>query len=481
MKYKTALITGDFNVIHPGYLRLFVFAKGLANILRVGIFSDDLLKKETLYDENARLENVLANSFVDEAQIINENLKKFILRTKPDIIIKGKEHENNINPEAEWIKDYGGNLIFSSGDMIQSPEDFNKINVKNLPLYFSKTDLNFFQKRSIKVNSLIKKCEAFNNLKICVIGDLIIDKYIDCQALGMSREDPTLVVSPINEKMFIGGAGIVASHAAAFGAKVDFYSVVGDDDEATFARSYLDKHLVNNQMLIDKSRPTTLKTRFRAEQKTLLRVSKVFQNSISHKLQNEIFNKIYENISKYELFVFSDFNYGCLPTPLVERLTDLLLNKNIFTVADSQTSSQVGDVSRFKNISLLCSTEHEARVALQDMESGLGVLIEKLQSTANPKNIILKLGSEGILLNDFNCDNRAILDRLKSFNKAPVDVSGAGDSLMMIAGMCMAKKGTIFEASVLGSLAAAIQISREGNIPVNKGMLLNAIRTISKK
>ena len=81
-------------------------------------------------------------------------------------------------------------------------------------------------------------------------------------------------------------------------------------------------------------------------------------------------------------------------------------------------------------------------------------------------------------MNNFNKDKRAVLDRLPSFNETPVDVSGAGDSLMMIAGMCLSKGGTIFEAGILGSLAAAIQISREGNIPLNKEILLRTIQKI---
>ena len=77
---------------------------------------------------------------------------------------------------------------------------------------------------------LINIINQFKFLEICVIGDLIIDEYITCQALGMSQEDPTIVISPIDSRKFVGGAGIVAAHASGHGAISSLISVTGEDD-----------------------------------------------------------------------------------------------------------------------------------------------------------------------------------------------------------------------------------------------------------
>ena len=82
------------------------------------------------------------------------------------------------------------------------------------------------------------------------MGDLIIDEYITCEPLGMSQEDPTLVISPINKTKFIGGAGIVAAHAKNLGAKVDFYSVAGQDDLFKFAKKKLENYKVNLKVFL---------------------------------------------------------------------------------------------------------------------------------------------------------------------------------------------------------------------------------------
>ena len=84
-------------------------------------------------------------------------------------------------------------------------------------------------RHNITSERLEKILDEFSNKKICVLGDVIIDEYIDCFALGMSQEEPTLVVTPQTTTQYLGGAGIVASHASQLGAAVQFLSVAGQD------------------------------------------------------------------------------------------------------------------------------------------------------------------------------------------------------------------------------------------------------------
>ncbi len=78
------------------------------------------------------------------------------------------------------------------------------------------------------------------SLRVCVIGDTIVDEYVQCDPLGMSQEDPTIVVTPIVTDKFVGGAGIVAAHARYLGAhSVDFIFVVGDDDAGQYVANRL--------------------------------------------------------------------------------------------------------------------------------------------------------------------------------------------------------------------------------------------------
>ncbi|MFX0591110.1 hypothetical protein ACOARS_13425, partial [Glaesserella parasuis] len=92
------------------------------------------------------------------------------------------------------------------------------------------------------MHDLRSTVEKFKGLRVAVLGDLIVDEYVSCEALGMSQEDPTLVVTPIMQERFIGGAGIVASHACKLGAQVNYFSVAGKDAAADFAREKLSEY-----------------------------------------------------------------------------------------------------------------------------------------------------------------------------------------------------------------------------------------------
>ena len=125
-----------------------------------------------------------------------------------------------------------------------------------------------------------KSVENLSSIRALVLGDLIVDRYVDCQPIGMSAEDPTVVVSPIAEEKFIGGAGIVSAHASNLGASTVFVSVRGNDETGVYAETELQRRGVKTEIIADADRPTTQKTRFRANNKTLLRVNELRDHQV---------------------------------------------------------------------------------------------------------------------------------------------------------------------------------------------------------
>jgi len=384
--------------------------------------------------------------------------------------VKGKEHEFKLNIEQGAVDSYGGKLIFSSGEMRFSSIDLLKREMvdSNLSSIVRPTD--FLGRHNFTMADLRTTVSKFKGFRVTVVGDLIVDEYISCDAVGMSQEDPTLVVTPIQNQMFIGGAGIVAAHGQTLGATVNFISVSGRDATANFANNKLDEYGVSIEIFKDDSRPTTLKQRFRASGKTLLRVSHLRQHDISHDLARKMGAAIRAVLPKTDLLIFSDFNYGCLPQALVDEISQECKERNILMVADSQSSSQIGDVSRFTDMMLLTPTEREARLAVRDFDSGLVVLAEKLRIKAQAKNIVLTMGAEGLLAHAATKEaDEWLTDRLPAFNSAPKDSAGAGDSLLISCSMALAVGADIWQSMYLGSIAAACQVSRVGNMPLEPG------------
>jgi len=462
---KTVLVTGVFNVLHPGHIRLFRFAKECGDKLIVAVKSGEVANQEMYVEENLRLEVVESNAYVDKAFLSSETIEELVQRLKPDVLVKGREHENDNNPEEKILKKLGGELIFDSGDITFSSLDLlekelhGKAECKKLPP-------DYMDRHDITGLKLINYLNNFSELRVTVIGDLIMDEYITCDPIGMSQEDPTVVVTPIDQQLFIGGAGIVAAHASGLGATVNFISVVGDDQMHHHAEEKLIENSVNKYLIKDTHRPTTLKQRYRCKGSTLLRVSHLHQSDISKELQDELICRLEEIIRKTDLLVFSDFNYGVLPERVINKIIEIANKNKVYTVADSQSSSQIGDISRYKSLNMLTPTEREARIAMKDYNSGLVVLAESLRKETNTENILLKLGEDGVIIHSKSSAEGFLTDRLQAMNDNPKDVAGAGDSMLITSAMTLCVGGTIWDGALLGSVAAGLQVGRLGNQPL---------------
>jgi rfaE bifunctional protein kinase chain/domain len=467
---RIAFVSGNFNILHPGHLRLLRFAKGLADVLVVGL-TPDTTSGVTVPGE-MRLEGIEALSFVDHSLLLEEPPSQFIRKLKPDFVVKGREFERQSNPETNAVAEYGGKLIFSSGEVqFASMELLRKEFTE--PVYSTiKKPKNFPTRHRFDMKGLRGSLAKFENVRVTVIGDIIVDDYITCDPLGMSQEDPTIVVTPIETTTFVGGAGVVAAHARNLGAKTRFLSVFGKDAAADYACAKLKDMDVEVHAFHDETRPTTRKQRFRAHNKTLLRVNHLRQHAVGADIAKAIVDRVRDVLDETDLIMFSDFNYGCLPQEVVDAVADLANARGIPMTADSQASSQMSDISRFRGMAMVTPTEREARLAMQDPVSGLAFLAEKLREKSGAKNVLITLGGEGMLIHGVGEDGKYLTDRLPAMNSAPKDVAGAGDSLFATASIAMCTGADIWRSSYLGAIAAACQVSRVGNSPLKSSDLL---------
>ena len=468
-------VFGDFYVLHPGHIRFLKFSASCGDKLYVGI--NDNQPNPHFPNPKERLETLRSLNLEAEMFIITESLKEVVERLRPDILVKGKEHAKNQNEEAAWLSAWGGKLLFASGESTYFSDELlpsKSIDFHRHWIY----PIDYMARHNCDSGHLTEIVKNFQTKKIIVIGDLIIDEYVNCNALGMSREDPTLVVSPQESKKFLGGAGIVASHARALGADVNFISVTGSDETAQFAKQLLNTYGVQSKLFTDNSRPTTLKQRYRVADKTMLRVSHLRQHEISDELIEQIDRVLSMLIPISDALIFSDFNYGCLPQSLVIKLIALAKNHGLTIGADCQSSSQIGDISRYVGVTVMTPTEHEARLALRDNQSGLAHIGHELLDKTASDNILITLGGAGVLVVSRKPDQGIGLttDLLPALNPVPVDTSGAGDSLLVTSTLALASNATPYQAAYLGSLAAAIQVSRDGNIPINVSELNQVVK-----
>src|SRR5215470_3964741 len=112
---RIVFVSGNFNIVHPGHMRLLNFAAACGDYLVVGLNPDGV--GETLLPQELRLESVCAIGVVNHAAVLPVAPENFIRLLKPAIVVKGKEHESQYNPELEAVNEYGGKLLFGSGEV----------------------------------------------------------------------------------------------------------------------------------------------------------------------------------------------------------------------------------------------------------------------------------------------------------------------------------------------------------------------------
>jgi rfaE bifunctional protein kinase chain/domain len=469
---RMSFVSGNFNVVHPGHLRLLKFAAEISDTLVVGV-NPDGTRGVTVASE-FRLEGVESIAIVQHAVLLDCPPEKFIAELQPHFVVKGKEFEGQYNPEQAIVGKYGGRLVFSSGEMRFSSAALLQREFTTLNFSAIRKPLDYPARHGFTLDDIKTSLARIAGMRVLVIGDLIIDDYITCEPLGMSQEDPTIVVSPIDTKTFVGGAGVVAAHARGLGADVHFCSVVGEDEGASLARSNLEAQGIALDFFVDSTRPTTRKQRYRAHNKTLLRINLLRQHAASPEIVRKMLAAIEERLPTTDVLLFSDFNYGCLPQILVGAVIERAAAGGILMAADSQASSQLSDISRFKHMDLITPTEREARLAAQDFNSGLAYLCEHLCAKASARNIVITLGSEGLLVwGEKHGTYRA--DRLPAFNTLPKDPAGAGDSLFTSMALTLKAGIDIWQSSYIGALTAACQVSRVGNSPLALSDLMEEI------
>ena len=463
---SVVFLAGRFSVIHEGHARLISQALGFGESLVIGLQTKD-------YDKDGiewRIKILKSISPKIEVIEISDSIETIISEIKPDILVKGLEFAKENNEEEKILKSYGGKIVFASGgtssvDVLTREEKI----LGNLPYEF----MNRHGILRQQINDLIAR---FKQLRVCVIGDLIIDEYIDCIPLGMSQEEPVVSVKPKNSYKFLGGAGIVAAHCASLGATTTFISMAGDDENSSWANERLLEYGIRNEIIEEPNRVTILKQRYKVANHTMFKLSNIPDEFLTREYQNRIVNSFNRIINQVDLVIFSDFSYGTLNKSLASTLVKSANLNGVFTAADCQTSSQIGDITKYAGANLLSATEKEARIEMHSEASGLANLMRRISESLEIDNLILKLGSEGALIDSKkNQIDKKDVDQIPALSKNIKDVAGAGDSMLAVSSMSFALGANLEISALLGSIAASIQVERIGNIPITYSEMLDRV------
>jgi len=464
-KEKTILCHGNFDVVHPGHIRHLNYAKSKADILVVSITSDINIKKgnyRPFVPENLRAQSLAAFEMVDYVLIDrNEKPLSNLKILKPDYFAKGFEYNSGSLPkatkeEAEVVESYGGEMIFTPGDIVYSSTQLLNLSqpkIDNFKL------INLMKTNKITFQNLKDSLKNLKNSTVHVIGDTIVDTYTNTNLIGGNTKTPTPSLHFLNKTNYVGGAAIVAKHIRSTGAKVCFTTVLGNDSLKNFVIEDLKKAGIKVNAIIDKTRPTTNKNTIVCKEYKMLKIDNLDNHPISEKITKQI-SKFIKN-EKNDIVIFSDFRHGVFNKTSIPIFIKSI-NKNSLKVADSQVATRWGNILDFKDFDLITPNEREVRFSLADQDSNLSELTRNLIKQAKFKNLILKLGEKGLFAVN-NSEKQNYSFTIPTFVKNLNDAVGAGDALLSYASLSLLTSKSLVVAAILGSFAAACSCEINGN------------------
>lgn len=482
---KAIMCHGVFDVVHPGHVRHLLYAKSKARYLICSLTADNHISKGTYrphVPQDLRAANLAALEMVDFVVIdMNDNPLENIKTIKPDYFAKGFEYTSKGLPsktqeEAKAVEAYGGEMIFTPGDIVYSSSAL--INLAPPTIQYEKLQL-VMEQNSVTFDDLRATIGAMAGKNVHVVGDTIVDSYSQCAMIGGQTKTPTMSVLFENKQDFSGGAAIVAKHLCSAGANVTFTTVLGDDAYKDFVIEDLKQAGVSTNFIVDSTRPTVNKNAFVVGGYRLLKVDTIDNRSISEQILKEMTDAVSE--TETDAVVYADFRHGIFNRRTIPTFIDAL-PKGVYKVADSQVASRWGNVTEFHGFDLITPNEREVRFALADQDSGIRPIASQVYDRAACKLLIMKLGERGMLVcRSPDHEARDSFYVIDTFVNNLVDAVGAGDALLAYSTLAMLVSQNDLHASILGAMAAACECEHHGNEPITPEALYEKINSVERR
>ncbi len=482
--HSVIMCHGTFDLVHPGHIRHLMYAKSKADRLIASLTSDAHINKANFrpfVPQELRAMNLAALECVDYV-IVDENATpienlKFI---QPDFFAKGYEYSSEgVHPktkeEIATLESYGGEVVFTPGDLIMSSSAIIDMTPPNLAVDKLHALL---ESEGLGFADLRTALDKMRGVRVHVIGDTIVDGYTYCTLIGGTAKTPTFSVKYERAVDFSGGAAVVAKHMRAAGGEVVFSTMLGNDALKDFVVEDLKSAGITVEAVVDPTRPTTHKNAFITNGYRMLKVDKLDNRPISDK----ILEKLRAQLAAHpvDVAVFSDFRHGLFNKHTIPPLT-AAVPAGAMRVADSQVANRWGNILEFQDFDLITPNEREARFSLGDQDSTVRPLALDLYKKARCKTLILKLGERGLITYRSPDPNVRSFFTVDSFAGNVVDAVGAGDALLAYATLSLKVTGSNVVASILGSIAAAVACEQDGNNPVAPADVLKKLAEVEKR
>ena len=303
-------------------------------------------------------------------------------------------------------------------------------------------------------------------MRVAVVGDVILDEYLEGQVNRISPEAPVPVHLVSKSVHGCGGAANAARNVKLGGGEVELFSVIGNDEAGRQLKALLAKDHIDTSYLIQvDDRPTIRKTRITSANHQIVRIDWEKASPIDRAAQEKILGAL-RNTS-FDALLISDYGKGTLPISLLSNLLELAVSRGVPAVVDPKGR----DYSKYLHATLITPNRKEACDALGLDPSGdytgeeLG---RRLQRTFGLSNVLVTLGPKGMVMiphGSTGAGEPAVIE-LPAVAREVYDVSGAGDTVVAVMTLCLACQAPLPDAMRIATTAAGLVVAKWGTQPI---------------
>lgn len=466
-----ALCHGVFDLVHPGHIIHLEQAKEMADILVVSITAAKYVRKgpgRPYFDDETRMKFLAAIECVDYV-LLSEGytVDDIVECVKPDIYVKGEEYAKaedditgKITEEKELVEQYGGKVRYTTGQTFSSTKLINTAmsglseEVRNYVSDF---------KTRYSMEDIRNFAEMAANLRVLVVGDIIIDKYTYCNVQGLMSKDMGYSAQIHHTEEYWGGAVAIARHLSSFTDNVTLLSIMGDEQELSLRMGEELSETIGLELLYSSQFPTIVKHRYltrnakREEYRKVLAVNNIpSKMQFEKEVRKDFKNKLLQEIENFDVVFVCDFGHGLLDTETI----DLIQKKAKYLALNCQTNSSnygLNIITKYSRADIFALDQKELKLAFPVYAGDERAGLKKLSKFLNAIGCLTRgsFGAWGI--------NKERITECPAFTLTVKDTVGAGDAFFSVLGLYAAVGAPIEVSTFMGNIGGALGANIVGN------------------
>lgn len=308
-------------------------------------------------------------------------------------------------------------------------------------------------------------------VRVLVVGDIMLDRFIYGDIARISPEAPVPVLRCERTGFVLGGAGNVVRNLIALGARPSFAGVVGEDDEGETIRTMLAELLgAHFELVSEAHRKTTVKTRFIADRQQVLRVDSESCHLLEEASMRQVAEFLQQEVERCDSIILSDYGKGLLCPPILETVIMQARGLGKPIIVDPKGT----DFTRYRGATILTPNLKELVEASHSPVAGNTAIVEAargLIATCQVQAVVATRGPEGMSV----VEQAGEALHLQAEAREVFDVSGAGDTVIAVLAAALGTGVALFKAAELANVAAGVVVGKIGTAVVHAKELLQAL------